>query len=142
MSSLLTSFSSSSSLLTSFSSSSSLLTSFSSCHHHYSYRYSHHLYHNRRHYYHHRNHHHHYRNHHLLYHRRYHRHLKLYLHIDSFQVLSRACGLVVRGELQDPTVATWLLGPEVKERNFHHLVEHFLPQETDLLQGIVLLIRF
>lgn len=53
-----------------------------------------------------------------------------------FQVLSRACGLVTKGELQDPKVATWLLDPGAKERNFYQLVEHFLPQETGLLQGI------
>ena len=54
-----------------------------------------------------------------------------------FQVLSRACDVVLKGEFQDPKVAAWLLDPGAKEKNFLQMVEHFLPQESNLLQGII-----
>lgn len=56
--------------------------------------------------------------------------------VRILQVLSRACGVVVGGELQDPKVAAWLLDPEAMERNFLQMVEHFLPKESKLLPGM------
>ena len=53
-----------------------------------------------------------------------------------FQVLSQACGVVLKGELQDPKIAAWLLDPEAKEKSFLQMVEHFLPPESNLLQGV------
>jgi DNA polymerase theta len=61
--------------------------------------------------------------------------LCLFIH-NLFQVLSRACGVVLKGELHDPKIAAWLLDPGAKEKNFLQMVEHFLPQESNLLQGI------
>lgn len=54
---------------------------------------------------------------------------------NYFKVLSQACGVILKGKLQDPKTANWLLDPGAKEKNFLQMVEHFLPQESNLLQG-------
>ncbi len=54
---------------------------------------------------------------------------------ELYKILSQGCGVLLKGELQDPKIADWLLDPGAKEKTIHRMVNNFLPLETHLLEG-------
>ncbi|XP_071480044.1 DNA polymerase theta-like [Diadema antillarum] len=54
----------------------------------------------------------------------------------QYKLLSRSCGCLLGGSLEDPKVAQWLIDPGSKEPNLQSLVTQYTPLETHLLEDL------
>ena len=55
---------------------------------------------------------------------------------EHLRCLGSTCGLEVRGQIEDPKVAAWMLDCNAKEQTLNGMVMNDLPLYNDMLQGL------